>query len=42
MTINCAKQAITRGLDMSLEQGLELETNLGDYLLASLVSQQPN
>jgi len=27
-----AKQAITRGLDMSLEQGLELEARLGDYL----------
>jgi len=42
ITISCAKQAITRGLDLSLEQGLELETNLGDYLLASLVSQRPN
>ena len=27
-----AKQAITRGLDMSLEQGLELEARLGEYL----------
>ncbi len=28
-----AKQAITRGLDLSLEQGLELEARLGNYLL---------
>jgi len=29
-----AKQAITWGLDLSLEQGLELEARLGDYLMA--------
>ena len=34
MAISYAKQAITRGLDLSLEQGLELETNLGDCLLS--------
>ena len=33
MTLSYAKQAITRGLDLSLEQGLELEAMLGDYLL---------
>ena len=33
MAISYAKQAITRGLDLSLEQGLELEANLGDCLL---------
>jgi len=33
--VNYAKQAITRGLDMSLEQGLELETTLGNRLLSS-------
>jgi enoyl-CoA hydratase/carnithine racemase len=27
--LSCAKQAVTRGLDMSLEQGLELEAELG-------------
>ncbi|MFH1383243.1 MAG: enoyl-CoA hydratase/isomerase family protein [Chloroflexota bacterium] len=32
-TLSCAKQAITRGLDLSLEQGLELEARLGGYLL---------
>ena len=35
MAISYAKQAITQGLDLSLEQGLELEANLGDYLLTS-------
>jgi len=33
MAISYAKQAITQGLDLSLEQGLELEANLGDCLL---------
>ena len=32
VAISCAKQAITRGLDLSLEQGLELEANLGGCL----------
>lgn len=31
--LSCAKQAITRGLDLSLEQGLELEAKLGNWLL---------
>jgi len=34
IALSCAKQAVTRGLDLSLEQGLELEAKLGDYLLA--------
>ena len=34
IALSCAKQAVTRGLDLSLEQGLELEARLGDYLLA--------
>ncbi len=38
--ISYAKQAITRGLDLSLEQGLELEANLGDCLLSSLVDER--
>ncbi len=29
VAVSCAKQAITRGLDLSLEQGLELEAELG-------------
>ena len=33
--VSYAKQAITRGLDLSLEQGLELEANLGGRLLLS-------
>ncbi len=33
MAVSYAKQAITRGLDLSLEQGLELEANLGYRLL---------
>jgi len=35
MAISYAKQAINRGLDLNLEQGLELEANLGSRLLAS-------
>ena len=33
--VTYAKQAITRGLDLSLEQGLELEAKLGNCLLSS-------
>ncbi|MFC1993281.1 enoyl-CoA hydratase/isomerase family protein [Chloroflexota bacterium] len=36
--VTCAKQAIIRGLDLSLEQGLELEAKLGGRLLTSLYS----
>jgi len=32
--VTCAKQAITEGLDLSLEQGLELEARLGECLFA--------
>jgi len=32
--VSCAKQAVTRGLDLSLEQGLELEARLGRQLLS--------
>ena len=34
MAVACAKQAITRGLDLTLEQGLELEARLGHHLSA--------
>ncbi|MFC2059569.1 enoyl-CoA hydratase/isomerase family protein [Chloroflexota bacterium] len=34
ITLSYAKQAVTRGLDLSLEQGLELEANLGRHLIA--------
>jgi len=37
LTVLYAKQAINRGHDLSLEQGLKLEANLADSLLASLV-----
>ncbi|HEX9976308.1 MAG TPA: enoyl-CoA hydratase-related protein [Dehalococcoidales bacterium] len=37
LTVRYAKQAINRGLDLSLEQGLKLEANLAGSLLASLV-----
>ena len=33
VAVACAKQAIIRGLDLSLEQGLELEAELGASLL---------
>jgi enoyl-CoA hydratase len=35
VAVTCAKEAITKGLDLTLEQGLALETRLGDYLLTS-------
>jgi len=38
--VACAKQAVRRGLDLSLEQGLELEARLGDYLLARSISRE--
>jgi enoyl-CoA hydratase/carnithine racemase len=34
IVVNYAKQAITRGLDLTLSQGLELETRLGSGLLS--------
>ncbi len=42
LAITCAKEAITRGLDLSLEQGLELEAKLGNYLLNSVVGHTIN
>ena len=39
MVISCAKQAVMRGADLSLEEGLELETRLSDYLLASTLER---
>jgi len=33
--VACAKQAITRGLDLSLDQGLELEAKLGELIISS-------
>ncbi len=33
--VSYAKQAITRGLDLSLEEGLELEARLGNFILSS-------
>ncbi len=38
MVVSYAKQAITRGLDLNLERGLELEANLGGRLLSMLVN----
>ena len=40
LAVSYAKQAITRGLDLSLEQGLELEARLGRRL--SALSLSPN
>lgn len=41
--ISYAKQAITRGLDLTLEQGLELETSLGNHLFNLLAGDSsPN
>jgi len=33
VAVSYAKQAITRGLDLSLEQGLELEAELADFII---------
>lgn len=35
VALSCAKQAITRGLDLSLEEGLELEARLGRLVMSS-------
>ena len=35
LALSYAKQAVTRGLDMSLEQGLELEARLGRALISA-------
>ncbi len=35
LAVSYAKQAVTRGLDLSLERGLELEANLSNLLSAS-------
>jgi enoyl-CoA hydratase len=32
--VRCAKQAVNRGLDLSLEQGLDLEARLGGYVMS--------
>ena len=42
LALSLAKQAISRGLDMSLEEGLELEARLGGRLLAGLRSDKAN
>jgi enoyl-CoA hydratase len=42
LTMRYAKQAINRGLDLNLEQGLELEANLAAGLLASLLKKRLN
>ena len=39
LAVTCAKEAITRGLDLTLEQGLALETRLGEQLLTSLLDR---
>jgi enoyl-CoA hydratase/carnithine racemase len=36
--LSCAKQAVMRGLDLGLEEGLELEARLGGRLLANYIS----
>lgn len=38
LAVSYAKQAVTRGLDLSLKQGLKLEAELGHRLLALLTS----
>ena len=35
LAVSYAKQAVTRGLDLSLERGLELEVRLGRLVRAS-------
>lgn len=40
MAVSYAKQAITRGLDLSLEEGLELEARLGERLMVEKRSHE--
>jgi len=35
IAVSCVKQAITRGLDLSLDEGLELEARLGSFFSSS-------
>ena len=42
VAVSYAKQAVTRGLELSLERGLELEANLGGRLLTSFVDKKPD
>ena len=35
IAVSCAKQAITRGFDLSLDEGLELEARLGSFISSS-------
>jgi len=35
IAVSCAKQAIIRGLDLSLDEGLELEARLGGFIRSS-------
>ena len=35
IVVSCAKQAIIRGLDLSLDEGLELEARLGSFIISS-------
>jgi enoyl-CoA hydratase len=39
LALSCAKQSITRGLDLSLRQGLQLEDRLANQLLTSLMAK---
>ena len=38
--LSYAKQAVTRGLDLTLEQGLELESRLGTNLLGEIMQEE--
>ena len=40
LAVSYAKQAVTRGLDLSLEEGLELEARLGHWLMALSASKR--
>jgi len=35
VAVSCAKQVITRGLDLSLDEGLELEARLGSSIISA-------
>ena len=38
--LSYAKQAVTGGLDLTLEQGLELESRLGASLLEEIMQEE--
>jgi enoyl-CoA hydratase/carnithine racemase len=41
IAVKCAKEAVVRGMDMSFQEGLELEKNLASNLIAKRLCEEP-